>query len=111
MAILAAIGGTLCAQTTYAYETGPLTTPLNVTYYWDKDGGAVFVMFNENTMPDCYHNRGGNLRRDHINFDQHYALLLTLLASGGKKGQVLYEITGAVGAWSRCTITGFSLQP
>ncbi len=97
----------------YAARTqGPLMTPLKVDQIYMSDGNAVFVLFQGDSMPSCYANRGGYLRRSHPNFDQLYAQLLMMVATNGIRGHVIIDTVNPNGGqWGDCDIAGIYLRP
>ncbi|GAA0464038.1 hypothetical protein GCM10009096_00620 [Parasphingorhabdus litoris] len=97
----------------YAARTqGPLMSPLKVNQIYMTDGNAVFVLFQDGSMPTCYANRGGYLRKSHPNFDQLYAQLLMIIATNGSRGNVIFDtINPNAGQWGDCDIAGIYLRP
>lgn len=91
---------------------GPLMSPLEVDQIYMTDGDAVFVLFQDGSMPSCYANRGGYLRKSHPNFDQLYAQLLMMVATNGIRGNVIIDtINPNVGQWGDCDVAGIYLRP
>ncbi|MEP2990305.1 MAG: hypothetical protein ABJN65_01000 [Parasphingorhabdus sp.] len=95
-----------------AVETGPTQSPLKVAGLYQTTGNAVYIAFNTGSMPNCYNNSGGYLFNSHPNFDQIYAQVLTIMATGGIHGRVIFDtINPGAGQWSDCNILGFYLLP
>ena len=100
--------GAACA----AQATGPKQSPLKITSIYQSDSSAVYIAFNPESMPNCYANRGGYLWKSHPNFDQVYAQILTIMATGGTPGHVLFDtVNPGAGQWSDCNIRGLYLFP
>jgi len=62
-------------------------------------------------MPGCYGDSGGYLYTSNSAFKELYAQLLTILATGGIRANVVYTLNSSTGNWGDCTIDGLYLQP
>ncbi len=104
-----ALIGLLISSNSFA-ETGPVSDKLNVQYMYTH--GSLYVRFNNGSMPGCHGNNSGRLYDTNSRFDEIYAQLLTMIAMGGIKGQVIYKINNpGAGQWSDCEISGLILHP
>lgn len=108
--------GFLCLgllEPAYAARTqGPLMSPLKVEKTYLTDSSTMYVSFQAGSMPDCYANRGGYLWKTNPNFDEIYAQLLTIIATNGIRGHVIFDtVNPGAGSWSDCNIVGIHLLP
>jgi len=109
-ALTLALGLSL-GQSAFAVS-GPLQTPLKVTYIYTVDAnGALYVHFQAGAMPGCYGNAGGYLLTGNTFFKEIYAQLLMMVSNGGIQAAVIYTQNTPTNNWGDCTITGISLQP
>lgn len=100
----------LLTRLSYA-DTGPTQAPLRVTtMYTAGNGGSVYVEFEAGAMPGCYSDAGGQLKKSNPDFEVVYSQVLTMMATGGVRGKVLYTVTSGSG-WAKCRIDGFWLLP
>jgi len=91
-------------------ETGPLLSPLKVKYMYT--GGYLYIRFSNGSMPGCHGNNSGRLHSDNPLYDQLYSQVLTMVATGGIRGQVIYTVVNPeAGNWGDCKIDGLALYP
>ena len=94
-----------------AADAGPVFNPLKVVRIYTGDtSDRIYIEFNAGSMPGCYANSGGRLYNTDPFYDQLYAQVLMLMATGGVKGAVVFENQAGPG-WSVCRIKGLDLQP
>ena len=100
-----------------AADVGVLQDPLKVQkLYINADGFTsatpwLYVEFNSGALPGCYNDQGAQLYKDDAMFEQVYSLLITLIATGGTRGQVTYNIVDPGAGWGTCRITAIMLRP
>jgi hypothetical protein len=96
----------------FALTNGPIMAPLKVSQMYTRHAsGAIYVAFQAAAMPGCYSNSGGYLRTDNSLFKEIYAQLLTMMATGGVRANVIYTQNPPTNNWSDCTIEGIQLLP
>lgn len=91
-------------------ETGSVMSPLKVQYMYSQ-GSSIYIRFSNGSMDGCHGGNSGRLASSNILFDSLYSQVLTIIAMGGIKGQVLYNVNSSSGNWSDCEITGLVLFP
>jgi hypothetical protein len=107
-----AIMGLSLGHSAFAITNGPIMTPLKVSQMYTRHAsGAIYVAFQSGAMPGCYGNSGGYLRTDNSLFKELYSQMLTLIASGGFRANVVYTQHTPTNNWSDCTIEGIQLLP
>lgn len=101
----------LMIQSSFVFaETGPVSAPLKVTYMYSS--GSLYIRFSTGSMPGCHGNNSGRLHSNNLLYDQLYSQILTMVATGGIKGQVVYTVVNSgAGQWSDCKIDGLVLYP
>ena len=91
-------------------DNGPFQTPLKITGMYLKGGnGAVYVQFQNGSMPGCYANSGGYLFPTNQFYKDIYAQLLMAAAGTPLKVSVLYTKNTITNNWGDCTIDGLYL--
>lgn len=98
-------------------DVGVLNDPLEVQrLYINADGFTsptpwLYVEFGSGALPGCYNDQGAQLYKNDAMFEEMYSLLVTLIATGGIRGQVIYNIVDPGGGWGMCRITAIVLRP
>ena len=98
-------------------EVGVLKDPLQVqSLYINADGFLseapwLYVEFGSGSLPGCYNDQGAQLYKDDAMFKEMYSLLVTLIATGGIRGQVTYNIVDSGAGWGMCRTTAIVLRP
>ena len=105
--IICSIVFVLVSPLVYGVETGPSTDPLYPVSFYMEPGDGLYIEFQPGSMPGCSNGRGGRLEKSNENYDQLYALLLTMMTAKSFKGHVKYNETSSSGWW-HCSITGIS---
>ncbi len=92
-------------------ENGPLNSKLKPSKIYNDGGSSYYIEFNSGSMPGCYSDKGGRLKSTNPLFKETYSTVLTMMAIGGIRGHVVFNVTGTDGSWSECEIVGFDLKP
>jgi len=100
----------IISSLTFAAETGPTKDSLYPVSFHMEPGDGLYIEFQAGSMPGCSNGRGGRLEKNNENYDQLYALLLTMMTTKSFKGNVKYKQTSSNGWW-KCSITGISAFP
>ena len=92
--------------------SGPTQAPLKISVmYTNGQSGAIYVAFQNGSMPGCYSNAGGYLYPTNPYFKEIYAQLMLMMANGGLRASVLYTQNTPTNNWGDCNIDGIYYLP
>ncbi|MDK2594329.1 hypothetical protein [Pseudoalteromonas obscura] len=109
-ALLAVSSSALFTTNAQASTTGPKIDNLYPTSFYLRGGDGLYVEFQAGSMPGCSHGRGGRLEKSNFNYDQLYALMLTMMTTKSFSGRVIFNETSHNGWW-KCSISGIEAFP